>query len=169
MKQIIKCSSFYQDINSLSNLIANLEFEDSLYGQQIKDFYYIPNELTEFFQMILKEDIEIQPDTGIFRKPSDIIHFDTFYEHSLWTCIVAIEDTVINLQTHKEGYESFYDIKTDVNEFFINESQKPENWKISTCLTLKSNEFVFIRPWVFRSLQSNKLIQSFSLNTKLKQ
>jgi hypothetical protein len=166
MKQIIKCSSFYQDIDAISNLVSSLEFEENLYGNEIKDFHYIPEGLTEFLCSILNEQIEIQPDTGTFRKPSSIIHFDQFYQHALYSCIVALEDTTINIHTHKDGHETFFDVK-DIDQFFIEEAIKLENWTVNTTLTLKKNDFVFIRPWVWKSLEQNKLVQMFLLNTKL--
>ena len=167
MKQFLKCKSFYQDIDQLQNLIASLEFEDHPFGKEILDFYYIPEGLQEFLSHVLTEDIEIQPDTGTFRKPSSIIHVDSFYQHALWTCIVALEDVKISIMEHKDGYETFFDVKDD-SEFF-KQCVIAENWNVNSTISLKKNEFIFIRPWVWRSIEQNKLVQTFLLNAKLGQ
>ena len=167
MKHFLKCKSFYQDILQLQTLISSLEFEDHPFGKEIIDFYYIPEGLEEFLSQVLSEDIEIQPNTGTFRKPSDIIHVDDFYQHALWTCIVALEDTKINIVTHKDGHETFFDVKDD-SEFF-KQCVMLENWLTESTITLKKNEFIFIRPWVWRSLEQDKLVQTFLLNAKLGQ
>lgn len=165
MKQLIKCDSFYQDIGSLQNLISSLEFEDHPFGKKIPEFYYIPEGLQEFLSQVLSEDIEIQPDTGTFIKPSSVIHVDNFYQHALWTCIVALEDTRINIHTHKDGYSTFFDVKD--NEEFFKQCVLPEKWITDSTITLKKNEFIMIRPWVWRSLEQDKLVQTFLLNAKL--
>lgn len=165
MKQIIKCKSFYQNIDQLQNLIASLEFEDHPFGKEILDFYYIPEGLQEFLSHVLTEDIEIQPNTGTFRKSSDIIHVDNFYQHALWSCIVALEDVKINILQHKDGAETFFDVKDDAE--FYKQCNIPENWVVDSVITLKKNDFIFIRPWVWRSLEQDKLVQVFLLNAKL--
>jgi hypothetical protein len=169
MKQLIHCDQFYQDVNSLESLISSLEFEDTLYGKEILGFSYIPQGLTEFIGSVLDDTIEIQPDTGLFRKPNTTIHFDPFYQHARWSCIVAVEDTVLNLHTHQSGVETFFDVQDRIDDFFIQESTKPQHWTTTTTLTLKQNQFVFIRPWVWRSLAADRLVQTFLLNLKIGQ
>lgn len=166
MKQLIKCQAFYQDIDSLQNLISSLEFEDHPFGKEVKDFHYIPEGLEEFLSSIT-EDIEIQPDTGTFRKPSSIIHVDNFYQHALWSCIVALEDTKINIHTHRNGYKTFFDVKDDTE--FFKQCSMPENWETDSNIALKKNDFIMIRPWAWRSLEQDKLVQTFLLNAKLGQ
>ena len=166
MKQFIKCQQFYQDIDQLRNLISSLEFEDHPLGKEILDFYYIPEGLQDFLKQVLQEDIEIQPDTGTFRKPSELIHVDNFYQHALWSCVVALEDTRINICTHKDG-TTFFDIKD--NPEFFKECIISENWTIDTMIALKKNDFVLMRPWLWKSLEQDKLVQTFLLNANLGQ
>ena len=166
MKNIILCSSFYNDIDSLSESIANLEYADCLYGKEIEEFYYIPVELTEMISEILKENIEIQPNTGTFRKPNSIIYFDNFYEHAQWTCIVALEDTVLNIHEHKDGSKSYFDMPKD-DDFFINNCMNADKWTTAMSINIKKNDYVFIRPWIWKSFEQNKSIQVFLVNNLL--
>lgn len=167
MKQFLKCKSFYRDIEQLQNLISSLEFDDHHFGKEILNFHYIPEGLQEFLSQVITEDVEIQPNTGTFRKPSEIIHVDDFYQHALWTCIVALEDTKINIHTHKNGHETFFDVKDDSD--FFNECFISENWITESTINLKKNDFILIRPWLWKSLEQDKLVQTFLLNAKLGQ
>ena len=166
MKNIILCSSFYNDINALSELVSNLEYQDCLYGKEVEEFYYIPAELTEMLSSVLKEDIDIQPNTGTFRKPNSVIHFDNFYEHALWTCVVALEDTVLNLYEHKDGSKSYFDMPKD-EQFFINNCMNVDKWNTTSSINIKKNDYVFIRPWLWKSFEQDKTIQVFLINAKL--
>jgi hypothetical protein len=166
MKNIILCSSFYNDINSLSELVSNLEYIDCLYGKEIEEFYYIPAELNEMLSSVLKEDIDIQPNTGTFRKPNSIIHFDNFYEHALWTCVVALENTVLNIHEHKDGSKSYFDMSKD-EQFFIDNCMNVDKWNTTTTINIKKNDYVFIRPWLWKSFEQDKTIQVFLINAKL--
>ena len=167
MKNIILCSSFYNDIGVLSDLISNLEYRDCLYGKEIKEFYYIPAELTEMISAVLEKNIEIQPDTGVFRKPNSIVHFDNFYEHALWTCVVALEDTTIHIHEHKDGFKSYFDVPKEDEQFFINNCMNSDKWTITTSINIKKNDYVFVRPWLWKSFEQDKTIQVFMVNNLL--
>ena len=169
MKNIILCDSLYNDIEQISGLITSLEFIDCLYGKEIQDFYYIPQGLSEMFSDLLKEPVEVQPNTGTFRKPNTMIHFDNFYEHSLWSCIAALEDTQLTTYTHVDGSKSFWDIPegTDKDAFFTENCMDPAKWVVESVINIKKNDFVFIRPWLWKSLAQDNTVQTFMLNAKI--
>ena len=166
MKNLILCSSFYNDIDSLSELITNLEYTDCLYGKEVEEFYYIPAELNEMISNVLERPIDIQPNTGIFRKPNNIVHFDNFYEHAQWTCVVALEDTVLNIHEHNTGSKSYFDMPKDPN-FFINNCTDMNNWTTAVSINIKKNDYAFIRPWLWKSYKENKTVQVFLVNNRL--
>jgi hypothetical protein len=168
MKNIILCSSFYNDIDSLSELTANLEYTDCLYGREIEEFHYIPAELTEMISAVLEKSVEIQPDTGVFRKPNSIVHFDNFYEHALWTCVVALEDTAIHIHEHKDGSKSYFDMPKEDEQFFINNCMTADKWTTTVSINIKKNDYVFVRPWLWKSFEQDKTIQVFMVNNLLK-
>ena len=168
MITFIHCKNLYNDVEQLSKLINSLEFSDTLHGKEVEEFFYIPEGLSEMFSKILNESIEIQPNTGTFRKPNSIVHFDNFYQHSLWSCIVALEDTKIKLHKHESGSQSFFDIETEnKDQFFIDNCMSLEKWEEESVVVMRKNDFVFVRPWLWKSFEEEKVIQVFMLNTKL--
>lgn len=144
MKNIILCSNLYNDMDALSNLISTMEYTDNLYGSEIKDFNFLPQGIDQQFENYLGHPVEVQPDTGTFRKPNSLAVLQPVYQHCLWVCIVALEDTVLKLY--------------DKNE---------EDFTESNQINIKKNDFVFIRPWIYHSLEESKLVQVFLLNQKL--
>lgn len=167
MKTFIFCNSLYQDIEALSALISSMEYDDVPFGKQIKDFNFIPQGLTEQLEQYVNEPVEIQSDTGVFRKPSNFIHFEPFYQHCLWLCIVALEDTVFKIH-EQDSVKTMFDVE-NLEDFIPNNCTDANKWQVVTQLNIKQNDFVFVRPWVWHSLEPNKLIQLFLLNRTLTQ
>lgn len=170
MKNIIIAENLYQDTDNLKELISKLEFEDNLYGKEIKEFFYIPDGIVNYFINISGEqDLEIQPDTGTFRKPNNMIHFSNFYQHSLWRVAVALEDTTCKIYSHTESnVKTFFDLdQTNVEQFCLNNSFNADKWNVLHTINMSKNTVVFIRPWMFHSFTEEKLIQLFMLNAKV--
>lgn len=169
MKNLILCNNLYNDIESLSTLITNLEYVDVLHGKEIEDFQYTPDGIDQMFSQILQEPVELQG--GHFRKPNSLIHFDNFYQHTIWTCIVGLEETELKLYQHENGSQSFFDMPRDTNmdQFFLDNCNKPENWQVKSTINIPKNGFVFIRPWLWKSLMEDKLVQVFTLNAKIEE
>ena len=165
MKQFILASNFYQDIDSLMDIIAPMDFEPTLHGTEISDFEFTPTELAEKFLYILNENVEIQ--LGNFRKSNSMIHFENFYQHSLWKCIVAMEDNILKL-FEQDNIKSFFDV-ANLDDFMLENSNDESKWITKATLALKKNDFVFIRPWMWHSLSDSKLVQVFLLNQNLKE
>lgn len=167
MKNLILCSNLYNDMDSLSNLISTMEYEDNVYGSEIKDFNFIPQGIDEQFKNFLSESIEVQPNTGIFRKPNTMIHFEPFYQHCLWVGIVALEDTTLTLW-EQENVKTIFDVPQEEMETFLLNND-PSKWVETNKLNIKKNNFVFIRPWLWHSLEENKLVQVFLLNHRIEE
>jgi len=170
MKTLLLCENFYNDIDSITLSIKTLEFIDCLHGQEIDNFQYIPQDIDKMFSHILKEHIDISHNTGTFRKPNSYVYFDNFYEHSLWSCIIALEDTEMKLHSHiGTGSKSFFDLPKDTNmdQFFIDNCSDPSKWNVTSSINIPKNGFVFVRPWLWRSLKEERLVQTFMLNAKL--
>ena len=115
------------------------------------------------FQFDLKENLEIQPDTGIFRKSNSMVHFEPFYQHCQWLCIVALENTKIRIH-EQENIKTIFDVE-NLEEFFLN--SKLEDWETSSEIIIKKNDYIFIRPHLWHSLEENKLVQILLLNRKI--
>ena len=166
MNSLILSHNFYSDIDSLSNLISTMEFEDNLFGQEIKDFNFIPQGIEKQFEFNTKEQLEVQPDTGIFRKPNPMVHFESFYQHCQWLCIIALEDTVFKIH-EQENIKTVYDVE-NLEEFLLNNNSM-DNWSTTTQINMKRNGYVFVRPWLWHSLEKDKLVQMFLLNREIKE
>lgn len=171
MQTLIHCKNIYNDIAALQTLISTMQYTDCIFGQEIENFNYIPQSLDEFFSMVINTPVEIQPNTGLFRKPNTIIYYDPFFEHSLWTVVVALEDTKLKTYRHKDGYESYFNLPQDIDKdsFFIENCMNPDLWIEESVINIKANEFVLIRPWLWKSHEQDKLIQTFLLNYKLEE
>jgi hypothetical protein len=164
-KNIIICNKFYADVLLLEKIVSGLSFEECVYGKEVKEFYYIPQSIESLFNYILNEDIEIQQNSGKFIKPNSSILFEEFYEHSLWKCVVALEDTNLNVYK-QESIETFFDVKS-IETFIQENSFDKTKWDLHRSINVKKNEFIFFRPWIWHSFEEDKLIQSFLINKKL--
>ena len=162
MQNIILCSNLYNDGDSLSALISNMEYESTPYGSEIKNFNFLPQGLEQQFSSLLNMPVEVQPNTGVFRKPNAIVHFEPFYQHCLWVCIVALEDTVLTLH-EKDDIKTVFDVPNEKME----EVLLSNDWTETNKINIRKNEFVLIRPWLWHSLQEEKLVQVFLLNHRL--
>lgn len=168
MINFIHCDNFYNDPLVLCELAKNLTFEDIIIGESAKDFNFIPERIESRFSEILHCPTEVQSNTGIFLKPNGVIHYDTFYEHSIWTCIVALEDTFINLQQHASGVKTFFDVaEANREQFFLNTASDTSSWSTTNTINIQQNDFVFVRPWIWKSYQPNNLVQTFGINIRI--
>lgn len=166
MQNLIVCNNLYNDSNSLTSLINTLVFEDGVLGQYVKDFDYSPQGIETMISNILRQSVEVV--NGTFIKPNSIIHHDTFYEHTLWTCIVALEDTTLKIHRHESGSEGFFDIPDENKEqFLLDNAADLDKWSTTMSINMKQNDFVFIRPWLWKSLTEDKLVQLFTINLRI--
>jgi hypothetical protein len=150
-------------------MFKDMLYENQPFGSEITDFRYIPPGITDRFKFYTNDDIEVQADTGIFRKPNSFIHVEPFYQHCLWMCIVAFEDTRLTVW-EQETVKTFFDVPhDDLSNFIVNNCQDESKWTINTTINMKKNSFAFIRPWMWYSVTEVKLVQVFLLNKNLTQ
>ena len=169
MKNIIICENLYEHIDSLNSMFIDMTYEDVIFGSEILNFNYIPQGLNERFKLYLNEEIEVQPNTGIFRKPNNLIHVEHFYQHCLWVCVLAYEDTTLKLW-QQENVKNVFDLKQEeMEQFFLDNCGDSSKWILNSQINIKKNDFVFIRPWLWHSLEENKLVQIFLLNQTIEE
>jgi hypothetical protein len=166
MQNFIHCSGLYNNSEQLQMLMSSMEFERTLFGEEIINFNYVPAELQEFFKHEINSDVTIQQDTGIFRKPSDIIHVEHFYQHSLWLVVVAMEDTVLTIH-EQDTVKTVFDVIDKLDTFIADNCYDPSKWSTVNSINLKKNDYIYIRPWIWYSLEPTKLTQLFLLNAVL--
>jgi hypothetical protein len=161
MINLIQAKNLYEDIISLSQHISTMDFEDNMFGGQLKNFSFIPSELENNFSQMLNQNVEIQPDTGFFRKSNNIIHIEPFYQHAQWLCIVAMEDITFSIY-EQEYIKTVFDVEDNLDNFIFNTD--PSKWINITTIKLNTNDYILIRPWLWHSVDG--LIQLFLLNQK---
>ena len=54
---------------------------------------------------------------------------------------------------------------SEMEEFLLNNSN--HKWSETNKLNIRKNQFALIRPWLWHSLEENKLVQVFLLNQKI--
>lgn len=166
MQNFIHCSGLYRDIDQLQSLMSAMEFEGMAFGEQIVNFNYVPAELEDFFTQEINSNVTIQQDTGIFRKPSNVIHVEHFFQHSLWVVVVAMEDTALTIH-EQDNVKTVLDVIDKLDTFIPDNCYDHDKWSTVNTINLKKNDYVYIRPWIWYSLEPTKLTQTFLLNTVL--
>ncbi len=161
MIKLLQADNFFkdEDISTLYNVAYSLPFVEKEYGGEIEQFNLVIPELDTLFSKLLAEEVVVdEENSGIFRKPTFGIHFESFESLSDWIFIVALERTTFNLYHHLSG------AKTALDEYHFNYQNFLE-WDYHTNLILQPNEGVFFRPWLFHSLEEG-LVQVYRLKGK---
>ena len=158
MIKLLQADNFFklEDITFLFNAINNLHFIEKEHGQEIDSFNMIIPDLDQIFSKLLAEEVVVDnANSGIFRKPNQDIHFESFDSLSEWVFIVALQPTTFNLYHHLSG------TKTALDEYRF-DYKKHLDWDYHTNMLLQPNEGVIFRPWLFHSLDPG-LIQVYRL------
>jgi hypothetical protein len=168
MLKLIHADGFFpsEAIDYYRNAVNGLHFTETEYGLEIPNFNMIFPYMEPLLGKVVGERVIIDHQkSGIFRKPIENIHFESFDSLNEWSFIVALEQTTLNLWYHlKEsgmGEAGEADSWSALDGYNFNYRNLME-WNIHTNIILRPNQGVFIRPWVFRSLQ-NGLIQYYRL------
>lgn len=169
MVHLIHADGFFPEeaINYYVNCVRGLQFQETDYGLEIPNFNMIFPRSEPLLSYVLGERIIIDHKrSGVFRQPiNNTIHFESFDSLNEWSFIIALEQTTLNLWYHlKEsgmGEAGEPDAWSALEGWKFN-YRNLMDWNIHTNIVLRPNQGVFIRPWVFRSLQ-NGLIQYYRL------
>lgn len=169
MVKLIHADGFFpnNDAENLRNVVKDLDFVQKEYGYELPNFNLIFPDVETIFHAVLGERVTVDPKrSGIVRKPfNNAIHFESFDTPNEWCFIVALEPTTINLWYHIEDSTMGEFSKADSKNVFSGAKFNYMNlfeWKITTNIILEQNEGIFIRPWVFHSLQDG-LVQYYRL------
>lgn len=169
MVHMIHADGFFpqESISYYVNTVKNLNFQETDYGYEIPNFNMIFPKSEPLLGYVLGERVIIDHKrSGVFRIPiNNVIHFESFESLNEWNFIIALEQTTLNLWYHlKEsgmGEAGEPDAWSALEGWKFN-YRNLMDWNIHTNIILRPNQGVFIRPWVFRSLQ-NGLVQYYRL------
>jgi hypothetical protein len=165
MKSLQVYHKFFEDVNSLKELILGMEFEDHIHGQEILNFNHLSEDIDEYFQFITREPVICRKEiSGIYRKPYSKIHYEPFDEISQWVLIVAIEQTTFKTYRHKETNKTSVFGIDDIHKFQIDNCQDFDLWEVDSEIKMQSNDVILVRPFIWHSLEENKLVQIYHID-----
>lgn len=170
MVKLIHADDFFPpgEVEKLKAAASGLNFVQTPYGLEVPNFNLIFPDIEIILHNVLGERVIVDPNrSGVLRKPNNNeIHFEDFQSTEEWCFIVALEPTTVNFWYQTDSEDMMGDlanIKTksalDGGEYdFYNLFE----WKVHTNILLEPNQCLFIRPWVFHSLESG-LVQYYRL------
>lgn len=161
MVKMILADGFFPgtDAENLYHIAMSLPFVQKEFGKEIDQFNLTYPYLNEVFSNVLGEKVEfIEEQSGIFRRPTLTgVHFEGFDDPEEWCFIVSLDDT----ETHFNTYRHASGNTSALNGYNYNFSNFFE-WDYDINISLKRNQAVFFRPWLFHSVQDG-LIQYYRL------
>lgn len=169
MVKLIHADNFFPsgDAEVYCRVAKSLKFQPTAYGLEVPDFNMILKGVEPILSRVLGERIQVEPkSSGVFRRPlNNIIHFEKFSSPDEWCFIVALERTVVNLWHHISDPQLGDMSKSNSSNVFEGcefNYFNPFEWKIHTNIVLEPNQGIFIRPWVFHSLEDG-MVQYYRL------
>jgi len=169
MVRLIHADGFFpnDDVKNLQALVKDLQFTPKEYGDELPNFNLIFPDIEITFYNVLGERVTVDPKrSGIIRKPyNNAIHFESFESPNEWCFIIALERTTLNVYKHVADIRYNELDQTDSRSVFDGYQHNYRNWfewDVTTNIILEPNQGVFIRPWVFHSLQDG-LVQYYRL------
>lgn len=158
------------EAEALCAVCRDLQYVEREYGYEIPNFNLVLPDIHLVFSKILGQDVVVDHKrSGIVRKPHNgMIHFESFTTPDEWCFILALEPNVLNTYNHVEdirkGSLGKVDSKHVLEGYQFNYRNLFE-WDIANNVSLTCNQGVFIRPWVFHSLQDG-LVQYYRILPK---
>jgi hypothetical protein len=170
--KLIHADGFFPkgEAEALCSVVRGVQYVPTNYGMELPNFNLILPDIHLVFSKILGEDVIIdRKRSGTVRKPhNNMIHFEDFESTNEWCFILALERTTLNIFKHVEDirYNEFdkSDSKNVLDGFEFDYNNMFE-WDIVSNIILDCNQGVFIRPWVFHSLQDG-LVQYYRILPK---
>lgn len=141
--------------NQIASVVYDLPYVPSEYGKEIQNFNMITDDVDEMFSSALGMNVEVDKESGIFRIPELMIHFESFESPKDWVFCVALQDSTFNLFEHKSGIENATQgYKFNYRNLF--------EWDLTVNYQLKPGQGILFRPWLFHSFNMG-LVQTFRL------
>lgn len=135
---------------SVTNL---MHYDPMAYGMQNSELNLIFPDIDMVFGGMIGDYVRVDEErSGTFRKPyHNLIHFEEFDDLTEWRIAVALEDTTFTTYSHVSG------ATTALDGYQFN-YHKLEDWLVESVMTIRQNDAVFYRPWVFHSFEEKLLL-----------
>lgn len=158
LTKIILIDQFFksEEANQIVNATYFLQYQPMEFGEEIPNFNMVSDDIDELFSKMLNTNIIVdKKQSGIFRKPNNLIHFESFDNLNEWIFMVALQPSTLNIFEHKSGADNA------LSEYKFNYRNLFE-WDLQINHLLKPGQGILFRPWLFHSFDSG-LIQLFKL------
>jgi len=158
------------EAEALCSVVKGLQYVEADYGLEIPNFNLVLPDIHLVFSKILGEEVVVDHKrSGIVRKPHNgMIHFESFNTPDEWCFILALEKNTLNVFKHIKDirYNEYDDTDSrNVLEGYSHNYQNLFEWDVTSNVVLDCNQGVFIRPWVFHSLQDG-VVQYYRIMPK---
>ena len=159
----------YGDAAALKNHISSFEFKDmfidseAVFGE-ITDFNMLSAEHKLLFNSF-SPALEVQEDSGFFRKPFNTIHCENVPSGRVFVGICPLTDAKITFYKHIEtDSENAFEIDVPVQEI-LDDAIHLEKFEETNSINLKAGEVHFFSPALWHKIDA-ELVQVFFLNFK---
>ena len=170
--KLIHADGFFpgDEAKNLAAVVRDVSYVERDYGYEIPHFNLILPGAAEVFSQILGEEVDIDRErAGTVRRPfNGMIHFESFTDPNEWCFILALEKTTLNIYKHVSDIRYNELDQTDSINVFQGHNFNYKNlfeWDVVSNIVLECNQGVFIRPWVFHSLD-DRLVQYYRIIPK---
>jgi hypothetical protein len=149
-----------EDVDKLWSVADSLRFQEKECGEEIENFNLFFPWCNEVFSETLGEEVQIDEErSGVFRRSMYGVHFEGFDDPDEWCLIIPLERNTLNIFEHVSG------VKTALEGYQFGYKNMFE-WVLTGSLHLEKNQAVFIRPWVFHSLEGGNIVQYYRITKK---
>lgn len=144
------------DAKELTSAVYNLSYTEHDFGKQIDEFNMVPENADTLFSNAFRMNLSVEESkSGVFRIPTQFIHFEPFESTNTWIFAAALQESTFNIFEHKSGAKSALDgYQFGYRNLF--------EWDLTVNYILRHGQGILFRPWLFHSFDSG-LIQLFIL------
>jgi len=160
---IVSVPKFYLNADDIKRVVSDLNFVEMQYGLEVENFYMIPEGVLEGFSTVLSRPLMFTPDSGRFRLPYPVVHFEAPQPHMILCAAVAMEDTVFRTHRHKPTDSiSAVEVEGNMGAFIADNCFDASKWEAMTTVVMRPNDLVVFSPLLWHSFEKN-LIKWFGL------
>ena len=140
----------------IASAVFSLPYTKSEFGEEIENFNMIDPDIDEMFSAVMGKKVAVdQERSGVFRRPTLFIHFESFQSPKEWVFVVALENSTFNIFEHQGGAKSALDgYQHNYRNLF--------EWDLTVNHLLEPGQGVFFRPWMFHTFDMG-LVQTFRI------
>jgi hypothetical protein len=159
----IYLNDFYQDVEKIFVSIDTLDYTSLSQGLEVPNFLMVPDGIDKQFSSLVGQKINLSENSGVFRKPYTVIHFENFNKNTIFVGAIALCPTKFCTYKHKETNSfSVYSIENNLPEFVNNNCFDKTKWETIADISMNPGSLILFKPWLWHSFDQ-KLMNFFYL------